>query len=69
MSGDADFVELVRHLKSEGVRVEIAAVTHSTSGLLKDEADHFHEITDEDWFTLPKKPTHKRSNGYSDAAS
>ena len=25
MSGDADYIELVRHLKSEGVRVEIAA--------------------------------------------
>ncbi|HLC88656.1 MAG TPA: NYN domain-containing protein, partial [Candidatus Nanoarchaeia archaeon] len=26
MSGDSDYVDLVRHLKSEGVRVEIAAV-------------------------------------------
>ena len=26
MSGDADYIELVRHLKSEGVRVEIAEV-------------------------------------------
>jgi len=57
MSGDSDYIELVRHLKSEGVRVEIAAVPATTSQLLKEEADHFHEIIKEDWFTLgPKKP-------------
>ena len=44
MSGDSDYIELVRHLKSEGVRVEIAAVLKTTSQLLKDEADHYHEI-------------------------
>ena len=54
MSGDSDYVELVRHLKVEGVRVEIAAVPHSTSSLLKDEGDYFHEIGKEDWFSLPK---------------
>ena len=57
MSGDSDYIELVRHLKSEGVRVEIAAVLKTTSQLLKDEADHYHEITREDWFTLPTKKT------------
>jgi uncharacterized LabA/DUF88 family protein len=50
MSGDSDYVELVRHLKNEGVRVEIAAIAQTTSGLLMEEADHFHSITDEDWF-------------------
>lgn len=55
LSGDSDFVELVRHLKSEGVRVEIAAVPSATSGLLKDEADYFHVITQDDWFTLPPR--------------
>ncbi|NNG12268.1 MAG: NYN domain-containing protein [Halobacteria archaeon] len=62
MSGDSDYVELVSHLKSEGVRVEIAAVPATTSKLLIDEADYFHEITREDWFTLePKKSTKKKS--------
>jgi uncharacterized LabA/DUF88 family protein len=57
MSGDSDYIDLVQHLKSEGVRVEIAAVASTTSQMLKEEADHFHEITREDWFTLsPKKP-------------
>jgi len=60
MSGDSDFVELVRHLKSEGVRVEIAAVRSTTSKLLIDEADHFHEITSDDWFTLEAKKTTRK---------
>ena len=50
MSGDSDYVELVRHLKSEGVRVEIAAVEKTTAKILMDEADYFHPITREDWF-------------------
>jgi len=50
LSGDADYVELVRHLKSRGVRVEIAAVEKTTAGILKEEADHFTEITKEDVF-------------------
>lgn len=63
MSGDSDYIELVRHLKTEGVRVEIAAVLKTTSQLLKEEADYFHEITEEDWFTLtPKKSQRKRGS-------
>ena len=60
MSGDSDFVELVRHLKAEGVRVEIAAVPATTSRYLVDEADHFHEITSDDWFTLESKKSTPR---------
>jgi uncharacterized LabA/DUF88 family protein len=60
MSGDSDYIELVSHLKGEGVRVEIAAVRSTTSSLLIEEADYFHEITRDDWFTLvPKKPVKK----------
>ena len=50
MSGDSDFVELVRHLKAEGVRVEIAAVKSTTAKILLEEASYFHEITEGDWF-------------------
>jgi uncharacterized LabA/DUF88 family protein len=60
MSGDADYVELVRHLKAEGVRVEIAAVPSTTSKLLIDEADYFHKITRDDWFTLEPKNAGKK---------
>ncbi len=55
MSGDSDYVELVRHLKAEGVRVEIAAVEQTTAAILKDEADYFHPLTDEDWFIYSGK--------------
>ena len=50
MSGDSDFVELVIHLKAEGVRVEIAAVKQTTARILIEESDHYHEITSDDWF-------------------
>ncbi len=62
LSGDADYVELVAHLKSEGVRIEIAAIEETTSRLLVEEADYFHPITKEDWFTLiPKRKTKKKT--------
>ncbi|MFN3234118.1 MAG: NYN domain-containing protein [Gammaproteobacteria bacterium] len=66
MSGDSDYIELVRHLKSEGVRVEIAAVAATTSNLLLKDADFFHKITSEDWFTLqPKHKTTRRKRSSS----
>ena len=37
MSGDSDFIELIRHIKSEGVRVEIASVKNTTAKLLIEE--------------------------------
>ena len=50
MSGDSDYVELVMHLKGEGVRVEIAAVRDTTAQILIDKSDYMHEITRNDWF-------------------
>jgi uncharacterized LabA/DUF88 family protein len=58
MSGDSDYVDLVRHLKSKGVRVEIASVKSTTSKTLMAEADYYHEITKDDWFVL-KQPTRR----------
>lgn len=52
LSGDADYVELVRHLRGEGVRVEIAAVERTTARILLEEADHFTPITHEDCYLL-----------------
>jgi len=67
MSGDSDYVELVRHLKAEGVRVEIAAIPSATSSMLVEEADYFHQIMKDDWFTLePKKPARKKVNQNSE---
>ena len=58
MSGDSDFVELVRHLKAEGVRVEIAAIQETTATILIEESSYFHAITKNDWFEY--KTPHKR---------
>ena len=55
MSGDSDYIELVQHLKMQGVRVEIAGVLSSTSQELITESDFFHEIVREDWFIYDKK--------------
>ena len=50
MSGDSDYVELVTHLRAEGVRVEIAAVKETTAQILINKSDYMHTITSEDWF-------------------
>ena len=50
MSGDSDYVELVTHLRGEGVRVEIAAVRDTTAQILIDKSDYMHDITSSDWF-------------------
>jgi len=60
MSGDSDYIELVRHLKSEGVRVEIASIPSTTSDLLIEEADYAHEITSDYWFTLAARKPGRR---------
>ena len=62
MSGDSDFVELVTHLRAEGVRVEIAAVKQNTANILIDESDYYHEITSDDWFIYKasKRPAYKK---------
>lgn len=52
LSGDSDYVELVKHLKAEGVRVEICAVKKTTAKILLDETEYFHEITKDDCFTI-----------------
>ncbi len=64
MSGDSDYIDLVQHLKSEGVRVEIAAVPKTTSRMLMQEADHFHPLTKEDWFVYtPSGGRRQRGTG------
>ncbi|MDA8792002.1 NYN domain-containing protein [Bacteriovoracaceae bacterium] len=50
LSGDSDFIELVRHLKGEGVRVEICAVESTTAQIIIDEAEHYQAITKDDCF-------------------
>lgn len=59
MSGDSDYVELVRHLKSEGVRVEICAVESTTAAVLREEADYYHPLSKDDCFALPQQSSNK----------
>jgi hypothetical protein len=61
LSGDSDYIELVRHLKGQGVRVEIASVIQNTAKILKDEADYFHPITVDDCFSY-SGTTSRQSN-------
>ena len=62
MSGDSDYVELVMHLRAEGVRVEIAAIENTTAQVLIDNSDYFHNITSDDWFIYkaPKNPSNRK---------
>ncbi len=62
MSGDSDYVELVTHLRAEGVRVEIASVRQTTAQILIDKSDYMHEITSEDWFVYKAPKTSANKN-------
>lgn len=59
-SGDSDYIELVRHLKSEGVRVEICAIETTTAKILIEEADYFHPIVEDDCFSLGGNTRNKK---------
>ncbi len=52
LSGDADYVELVRHLKHDGIRVEIAAFPETTADVLRSESDFFFPISVDYSFVL-----------------
>jgi len=64
LSGDSDYVELVRHLKGLGVRVEVAAIVETTARILLEEVDHFHPIVPQDYFVynVPKPKFKKKRN-------
>lgn len=50
MSGDSDYIDLVKYLKGRGLRVEVAAVKHSASQYLISAADSYYELQAEDCF-------------------
>ena len=60
LSGDSDYIELVKYLSARGIRTEIAAFRFSASGMLIETADFYHEITVEDCFATDKH--HKDDN-------
>ncbi len=60
LSGDSDYIELIHHLKGEGVRVEVAAIRDTTAKIMIEEADLYTPITEDDAYILksrrPAKP-------------
>ena len=54
MSGDSDYVELVKHLKHQGVRVEVMSPRICMSGILKDIADRYEFISKKDLYEYKK---------------
>ncbi len=60
LSGDSDYVELVRHLKGAGVRVEVCAVESTTAEVLREEADYFEPMVKEDCFSLNQGQNKKK---------
>jgi len=68
LSGDSDYIDLVKHLKNEGVRVEICAVDETTAAALKEEAEFFHPILKTDVFVFNSpKQKNKRNPTYRKA--
>jgi len=57
VSGDGDFVEVVKYVKSRGVRVEIMAFKKTTSSKLVEEADYFCDLGAEPERFLINLPT------------
>jgi len=58
-SGDSDYIELVKHLKAKGLRVETASVGHSTSEALANIVDWNHVIDEKDCFDYKPTPNSK----------
>ena len=59
LSGDSDYIDLVKHLKGEGVRVEICAVEKTTAKALIEEAEFFYPINKNDIFTYNTSKSNK----------
>ena len=58
-SGDKDYVPMVKRLKAQGVRIEIAAVDGCIAKELESESDFSHKITKDDCFVLK---THNKAH-------
>lgn len=56
LSGDSDYIELVKYLSARGCRTEIAAFKISVSSALIEVADFYHEINEDDCFNMDKAP-------------
>lgn len=52
LSGDKDYLELIHHLRSRGVRVELAGVESTTAAILKKEVNSYYKIQPEDCYRI-----------------
>lgn len=62
LSGDGDYLPLVKHLQSRGVRVEVACMGSAASAKLVEAADHYVEISNDDCFILKAPNSNKPAN-------
>ena len=70
-TGDGDFIPLVEYLKIHaGCQVEVVSFGRSTSGKLKEAADHFHDL-DEDpkRYLINYKPARRNSRSTRNTSS
>ncbi|MFA6475586.1 MAG: NYN domain-containing protein [Patescibacteria group bacterium] len=56
VSGDGDFADLLKHVKSLGCRAEVIAFGQSSSSLLRAEAERFVDLSEHADSVLLKKP-------------
>lgn len=54
-SGDGDFIQLVEYLKNQGKRVEVMAFGKSSSGKMKEIADEFIDLENNEKYLLKKQ--------------
>lgn len=56
ISGDSDFIYLFRHLRSRGIRIEVAAYKECISNKIYDEVDSYTHLDDNHmWILKPNK--------------
>lgn len=56
MSGDSDYLDLVKYLKHRGVRVEIACFKNAAAKTMVQAVDYSYFITKDDLYELKPKP-------------
>lgn len=60
MSGDSDYLDLVKYLRHKGVRVEIACFKNAAAKTMVDEVDHSYFITRKDLYELKPRSGGKK---------
>lgn len=69
ISGDGDFTELLKYVKSRGVKAEVIAFSNSTSSMLLEEVDQFYDLGEEGGRYLLKRNVRRSSRPPKSSAS